>query len=536
MEERHILEVDNLQIGFHSVLKNKKSDIEKNNLVVKGISFHAEAGEIVGIVGESGSGKTMTALAMMNLLPKDASIVDGSICFDGKELLQMNKRQLRALKGEEISMIFQEPMTSLNPLMRIGIQVEEMLRNHSEGSKEEIQRRVADMLVKVGLQNPEGIVHLYPHQLSGGMKQRVMIAIAMICHPRLMIADEPTTALDVTIQAQILKLIKELNQEYGTTVILISHDLGVIQSVCDRALVMKAGKIVEEGPVEELFYRPQEDYTRELLNAVPSIHHRLSAQMIQHKDRTQKTIVQVKHLNSYYDEKQEKLFRKPKKIQILQDVSLTLAKGEIMGIVGESGSGKSTLAKIIGGLHKDIQGEVILNTVMPQMVFQDTYGSLNPVKKVEWILEEPLRIRGGYTKAERKEIVYENLAQVGLLKEHGKRYLQELSGGQRQRVNIANALILKPELVILDEPVSALDVTIQNQILKLLLKLREKQELTYLFISHDLNVVAQICDRVCVMYQGKIVEDATVEELYRNPQHEYSRVLLGANSPAMFYS
>lgn len=521
MEERYIIEVDNLQIGFDSVSKKK-------TMAVKGISFSIEAGEILGIVGESGSGKSMTALAIMNLLPKYGDIVNGSILFDGRDLLKMNKRQLRELKGDEISMIFQEPMTSLNPLMRIGFQVEEMFCNHRNASKEEVREQTLSMLTKVGLHDPEGIYDLYPHQLSGGMKQRVMIAMAMICRPRLMIADEPTTALDVTIQAQILGLIKELNKEYGTTIILISHDLGVIKSVCERALVMKEGVIVEEGPIEELFYRPKAEYTRRLLDAVPSIHHRLSTQMVRHRDGKSKEMLHIDHLNSYYDEKQEKLFRKAQKIQILKDISITLKKGEIMGIVGESGSGKSTLAKVIAGLHKDITGKVSLRIATPQMVFQDTYGSLNPAKTVEWILEEPLRIRGGYTREARKIAVYESLEQVGLLKEHGKRYLQELSGGQRQRVSIANALMLKPEVIILDEPVSALDVTVQDQILKLLLQLRDRYELTYIFISHDLNVVAQICDRVCVMYKGEIVENATVEELYRNPQHEYSKVLLRA--------
>lgn len=521
MEERYIVEVKDLQIGFSSTSK-------KRTLAVNGISFHIEEGEILGIVGESGSGKSMTALSIINLLPSSGNVMGGSIFFEGKNLLKMNNRQLRDLKGNEISMIFQEPMTSLNPLMRIGTQVEEMLRNHSEDKEEKIREQTMSMLTKVGLNDPEGIYELYPHQLSGGMRQRVMIAMAMICRPKLMIADEPTTALDVTIQAQILKLIKQLNKEYGTTIILISHDLGVIKSVCERALVMKEGVIVEDGPIEELFYRPREEYTKRLLEAVPSIHHRLSTQMIHDRPKEKKIMIQVNHLNSYYNEKQEKLFSKSKKIQILKEVSLTLMKGEIMGVVGESGSGKSTLAKVIGGLHKDITGEITLNTGTPQMVFQDTYGSLNPAKTVEWNLEEPLRIRGGYTRAERKAAVYESLSQVGLLKEHGKRYLQELSGGQRQRVSIASALMLKPEVIILDEPVSALDVTVQDQILKLLLELREKYELTYIFISHDLNVVAQICDRVCVMYKGEIVENATVEELYRNPQHEYSKVLLRA--------
>lgn len=526
MSANYLLEVNNLHIGFGSN-KNK-------NTIIKGISFALEAGEIIGIVGESGSGKTLTALSIMSLLPKHGKVFDGNILFEGNNLFEFNEKQLRAQKGDHISMIFQEPMTSLNPLIKVGNQIDEMLFNHSKRSKEEIKEKTLSMFEEVGLREVEEVYKKYPHQLSGGMRQRVMIAMAMICNPKLMIADEPTTSLDVTVQAQILELIKRLNREHGTSVILISHDLGVVQSICNRALVMHEGKLVEEGFVDELFKHPKEEYTKKLLEAVPSIHHRRNIENSNYNlygeeiKRNQKNefILKIDKLNAFYEEKQNQLFRKTIKKQVLYDLTLEVFKGEIFGIVGESGSGKSTLAKVIAGIHKDIKGDVILKGNKPQMVFQDSYGSLNPAKKVGWILEEPLKVKGGYTKRQRKEAVCEILQQVGLQKDHTDRYLSELSGGQRQRVNIANSLMLKSDFIILDEPVSALDVTVQAQILDLLIELRKKYNLTFLFISHDLNVIGQICDRVCVMYEGRIVESALVEELYRNPIHEYSKKLI----------
>lgn len=527
MNEQYLLEVNNLHFGIHTKHKNKST-------IVEGISFAIEPGEIIGIVGESGSGKTLTALSIIGLLPKQVKVFGGSILFEGNNLLGLNEKQLRNQKGNNISMIFQEPMTSLNPLIKVGGQVDEMLFNHSSLNKEEIRKKTLSMFEEVGLHDVEDVYEKYPHQLSGGMRQRVMIAMAMICNPKLMIADEPTTALDVTVQAQILELIKRLNKEYGTSVILISHDLGVVQSICNRALVMHEGKIVEEGFVKDLFLHPKKEYTKDLLKAVPSILHRRPVENnnnILHEeeiklDQENDIILKIDNLNVFYDEKQNKLFGKTIKKPVLHDISLEVHRGEIFGIVGESGSGKSTLAKVISGIHKDMKGNIILKGSKPQMVFQDSYGSLNPAKKVGWILEEPLKIKGGYSKKQRLEAVYEILEQVGLQKEHVHRYLNELSGGQRQRVNIANSLMLKSEFVILDEPVSALDVTVQAQILDLLIELRGKYNLTFLFISHDLNVIGQICDRVCVMHEGRIVESALVEELYRNPTNEYSKMLI----------
>jgi len=337
--------------------------------------------------------------------------------------------------------------------------------------------------------------------------------------------------LDVTIQAKILKLIKKLNKDHGTSVILISHDLGVIKSICKRALVMQDGKIVEEGMVEDIFSNPGKDYTKKLLAAMPGrgseIKDNRKSETEEVRDTSDEdTILEVHDLDVFYEENVKKVFAKKKFKKVVNKVSLSLKYGEILGIVGESGSGKSTLAKAITGLIKDMSGEIKLKDKKPQMVFQDPYGSLNPVKKVNWILEEPLKIAGGYTKQERKEKVLQILNEVGLKEKHGERYLSQLSGGQRQRVAIGAAIIQNSRLIVLDEPVSALDVTVQAQILELLKKLREEHDLSYLFISHDLNVIYQMCDRVCVMYQGEIVETADIEDLFHQPNHPYSKKLL----------
>ena len=523
-EKKYLLTGEHIAIGF-------QQDGVMNK-VVDDVSFQLREGEILGIVGESGSGKTMTALAIAGLLKEDATILGGSILFEDKDLLKLKSEELRKLKGKQISMIFQEPMTSLNPVMTVGYQVEEMLILHeTELNHAERKDKAIAALQEAGLKNIEAFYHKYPHQLSGGMRQRVMIAMAMICNPKLLIADEPTTALDITIQIKILNLIKKMTQNHGTSVILISHDLGVIKNICTRALVMQAGKIVEEGLVEELFTNPVNEYTKKLIAAMPTrekkTHEVVEASSnCENKLIQEEKILQVRNLNIYYEETSQKLFAKKKKQQVVNNVSLELARGEILGIVGESGCGKSSLAKAIVGLITDTTGEIILNDVKPQMVFQDPYGSLNPAKKVGWILQEPLKVAGGYSKAERKIKMLQILNEVGLKDEYAERYLSQLSGGQRQRVAIGVALIQNSKLIVLDEPVSALDVTVQAQILELLKKLRKEYDLSYLFISHDLNVIYQMCDRVCVMYQGEIVETASIEELYQRPKHAYSRKLL----------
>jgi len=535
-EKKSLLAAEHITIGFQHKGVMKK--------VVNDVSFQLRKGEILGIVGESGSGKTMTALAITGLLSKEATIMDGSILFEDKDLLKLKPEEFRKLKGKQIAIIFQEPMTSLNPVMTIGYQVEEMLVIHeTDLSQQERKNKTLSALQEAGLEDTETLYKKYPHQLSGGMRQRVMIAMAMICNPKLLIADEPTTALDVTIQKTILKLIQKMNQDHGTSVIMISHDLGVIKHICSRAIIMKDGRIVEEGLIEELFTNPTNEYTKKLIAAMPSREKKTNSNVLgiepkvvetenvyeyksENEQNKKEKILEIQNLNVFYEEKSQKLFTKKKKKLAVNHVSLTLNRGEILGIVGESGCGKSSLAKAIVGLIEDKTGDIILNSVRPQMVFQDPYGSLNPVKKVGWILEEPLKMARAYSKKERKTKVLHILGEVGLEEEYVERYLSQLSGGQRQRVAIGVALIQNSKFIVLDEPVSSLDVTVQAQILDLLKRLQKEHDLSYLFISHDLNVIYQMCDRVCVMYQGEIVETATIEELYHRPTHPYSKKLL----------
>lgn len=565
MKNDTLLRVENLTIGFpsHGQLTP----------VVDHVSFTLERGEILGIVGESGSGKTMSALAMMSLLPKSAQIMEGKIYFEDQEILTASDDVCRTLKGTRMAMIFQEPMTSFNPVMTIGAQVEEMLRLHEKCSSSEYKERTILILQEVGLDEAEAVYQKYPHQLSGGMRQRAMIAMAMITGPQLLIADEPTTALDVTIQNKILMLLKKINQVHGTTILLVSHDLGVIKRVCNRALVMKEGKVVESGDAKDLFANPQTEYTQKLVAAAPATWMKQQEMKDDYRktkverglqplqstlelendiefvgnskepkeDLLRKNVLDVEHLNVYYQERTKGLFSGKEKKQVVKNASLHIEKGESLGIVGESGCGKTTLAKAIAGLIGDTDGEVSIHSetlqekhetaYRPQMVFQDPYGSLNPARKIGWILEEPLKIRGGFSKEERKAKVLDVIRQVGLNEKHIGRRVSQLSGGQRQRVAIAAALILNPQLIILDEPVSSLDVTVQAQILELLKNLQKQYQLSYLFISHDLNVVYQVCDRICVMYQGEIVETRYTRDLFIDPQNDYTKALLEASIP-----
>lgn len=523
-----LLKMDGVTIGF----KENGQTIS----VVDNLSFSVEPGEIFGIVGESGSGKTMLSLSIMGLLAEDAKIISGGIIYNGVNLLELDEEACRKLRGKELAMIFQEPMTSLNPVLTIGFQVNEMLELHEQHLMvKERKKRVLQALKEAGLTDTEELYKKYPHQLSGGMRQRVMIAMAMICKPKLLIADEPTTALDVTIQAKILDLLKDLSKKYGTSILLISHDLGVVQNICNRAIVMQQGKLVEIGEVSTLFQHPKEEYTKKLVESVPGCHNNLGSQVLSSYEELTKCeqsfqdlVVEVQELSVGYQESGTRVFSKVKEKEVLRQVSFGIRRGEILGVVGESGSGKSTLAKALMGFVPYQSGSIYLDEKRPQMVFQDPYGSLNPAKKIGWILEEPLKLLGGMSKQQRHEKVSLILEKVGFPKGFEHRYLHQLSGGQRQRVAIGVALMQNSKFIVLDEPVSALDVTVQSQILKLLTSLKDEFDLTYLFISHDLNVIYELCDRVLVMLQGKIVEAGTVEDIFANPKEEYTKSLLAA--------
>lgn len=498
-----MLKVENLTIQFDDDLGNEE--------VVRDISFQMQQGEILALVGESGSGKSMTALSIIGLLKKHAK-VEGAIWLSDVNLLELDKKSRHSYMGSQIGMIFQEPMTSLNPVIPVGKQVEEMLLLHPEcltpahktdakkiselnetvPGKEEIKQeislkearkqRVLEMFASVDLPNDETFYNKYPHELSGGMRQRVMIAMATICKPALLIADEPTTALDVQTQSQILKLLKEINESHKISILMISHDLNVVEDMAHRIIVMKDGVIVEEGETQTLLANPQDAYTKKLLASVPRGKKQAGKQQ-------KEIVISAKDLSIYYMNGRQKQF-------VIEHLDFEIHRGEILGLVGRSGLGKTTISKTILGIHGYYTGTYENNAKHSQMVFQDPFSSLNPMKTIGWILEEPLRIRTKLSRGERREKVVELLKKVGLGEEYYKRRPKELSGGQRQRVSIAMALIGGADFIIADEPVSALDVTIQAQILELLLKLQKEYNLTILFISHDIHVIEKMCDRI----------------------------------------
>ncbi|MBO4903977.1 MAG: ABC transporter ATP-binding protein [Lachnospiraceae bacterium] len=509
-----MLEVKDLNIEIE--------DSEIPETVVYDFDITVNAGDIVGIVGESGSGKSMSALAIAGLLSRKDMKKKGSIMFENEELLSVERSHLRRIQGNDISVVFQEPMTSLNPVKPIGWQVEEALRIHSDLSDDELKNAAIRMLADVELDDPEGVYHKYPHELSGGMRQRVMIAAALICDPKLLIADEPTTALDVTIQAQIIELLKKINREKGTAILFISHDLSLVRSLCSRVVVMNKGRVVESGPAQEVFNAPKEEYTKHLINAIPRF-----TKIAGHYDTKDKApILEVKDVSARYKKVTGYFVPGSRGRQIIKNVSFTMYEGEILGLVGESGSGKTTLGKTVLGMLADTEGSVVHYSKMPQMIFQDPYGSLNPMKTIGRILEEPLRIKGGYTREERLAKAKNMLSLVGLDESYMGRRPNALSGGQRQRVCIALALMLEPRLIIADEPVSALDVTVQEQVIKLLIKLNKELGIAILFISHDLKVVYELCSRIIVMKDGVIVEQGTDEEIYNDPKETYTKQLL----------
>lgn len=475
-----MLKVENLTISF-------KDDIGNGN-VVDNISFDINKGEILAIVGESGSGKSMTALSIIGLLKKTAKL-NGKIFLNDVELTTLPKKERRDYMGDEIAMIFQEPMTSLNPVMKVGKQVAEMIKLHrnvfeknGKLSKKDIRNIVVETFDKVDLPEPEKLYDKYPHELSGGMRQRVMIAMATLCNPKLLIADEPTTALDVQNQEQILDLLKKINKENNISILMISHDLNVVEKMANRIIVMNKGRIVEQGTTSEIINNPQEEYTKKLIASIPRGKKPF-------KENSREIMVKATDLSVYYMEGTKKDF-------VINNLSFEIYKGEILGLVGKSGFGKTTISKTILGIHKYFTGEIVNNAKHSQMVFQDPFGSLNPAKTIGWILEEPLRIRTDLSKEERVKKVKEMLEKVGLSEDYMKRRPAELSGGQRQRVSIALAIIGGADFIIADEPVSALDVTIQAQVMELLLSLQQEFNLTMLFISHDIHVIDKMCDRV----------------------------------------
>ena len=600
-------------------IKDLHTDIEIRSGVVRalsGVDLHVNPGETLGIVGESGSGKTMTALSLMGLLPQGGKVSSGSIILDGQDLTQLPLKEKRKLRGTKVGMIFQDPLTSLNPTMKIGLQVCEPLRVHEGLSKREALERAVEILKRVGMPRPEVVINNYPHQLSGGMRQRVMIAMALVCKPRILIADEPTTALDVTTQMQILDLIDELRDEYKMGVILITHDLGVVAGHTDRVAVMYAGRIVETAPTKTLFTEPKHRYTSSLMAALPEralaagtklfsipgappsltnlpVGCRFAARCLWATDEcragypdlsgdenhtfscfhpvqegdespavlqgklnstsaegvasdvpqvSHEVLLDVKEASREYDSAGSGFFKREKGVVSAVDrVSITVKKGETYGLVGESGCGKSTVGRLIAGLEPPSGGAIELDgrdlaTLKGrdavrihrdvQMMFQDSYAAMDPRMRIDQILAEPMSIQKTGNARQIAERIMEILEQVGLTEEILDRYPHEFSGGQLQRIGFARSLTLAPDLIVADEPVSALDVSVQAQVLNLMKDLQAELGLSYLFISHDLAVVQYMADRIGVMYLGRIVEEGPASEVVKNPKHPYTKALI----------
>lgn len=507
--ENMLLEVKNLCVSFFT----DTGEIQ----AVRDVSFSLDEGSILGIVGESGSGKTVTALSILRLLPVAGKIIGGSIKYKGKELLSLSQRQIRQVRGGEIGLIFQEPATSLNPVFTVGFQIIEALRFHQQLSRKQALNKAVELLESVGIDSASKRIKNYPHQLSGGQRQRVMIAMALSCSPSLLIADEPTTALDVTIQAQILDLLSSIQKERKMAVILITHDFGIISQFVDNIAVMRQGKIVEQAPTDVLLKNPEHFYIKELLSAGDG------------KDGCMREIFSVRNLSKRFILPCG-FFRPAGIVRAVEEVTFTVEQGETLGIVGESGCGKSTLAKLTAGLLAPDSGEIVFDGGKRdiQLIFQDPYASLNPRMTVGEIIGEGLVVNKIVPRSQVLNKVQEFLEIVGLNRDVAVRYPHEFSGGQRQRIAIARALITRPKLVIADEPLSALDISIQAKIINLLLKLQKEFNLTYLFISHDLRVVEYISNRIVVMYLGRIVETASAEDLYKQPYHPYTQALLSA--------
>jgi peptide/nickel transport system ATP-binding protein len=503
---------------------------------VEDVSFSVGKGEILCVVGESGSGKSVTAHTIMGLLPPGQLVpTAGQVFLEGEDLLRKSRSELRRLRGWRMSMIFQEPMTALNPVLPIGKQIEEVLRIHTDLDARARMTRVVEAMAAVRLPEPERLVNSYPHQISGGQRQRVMIAAAIVLEPALLIADEPTTALDVTTQAQILRLIKQIQAEHDTAVLFITHDFGVVAEVADRVVVMEQGKVVEQGPTAQVLRRPTRDYTRMLVSAVPSL------TPAKRDDKQGGAVVlATRALDKTYGA--SGLLRRGRQVHAARDVNIEVRRGETLGLVGESGSGKSTVARCIVRLVDPSSGEILLDGVdvatlgaramrahrrRVQIVFQDPYRSLNPRRTVgQSIVEGPMNFGLGTAQAWQR--ARELMGLVDLDARALDRFPHQFSGGQRQRICIARALAMEPDLLIADEAVSALDVSVQAQVLDLLDDVRVRFDLAMLFITHDLRVAAQICDRVAVMHQGEVVEYGLAAEIFARPQHAYTRALFEA--------
>lgn len=561
MDKQVILTVNNLGLSF-----------AKGTPVLKDVSFEVVEGEVVGLVGESGSGKSVTSLSIMRLLAKYAQMT-GEIIFNGQDLITLSERAMEKVRGKEISMIFQEPMSSLNPSHRCGDQVAEAILVHQSVGKAEAKEKVIGLFEDVMLPEPERIYQSYPHELSGGQLQRVMIAMAISNYPKLIIADEPTTALDVTVQKGIVELLKSIAEKYKTAVVFISHDLGVVRSIADKVIVMQKGEIVEFGKTEQLFLNAEHPYTNGLLACRPPLDCRLKrlptvsdfigkdekelsryldsiALTQQEWDARYKavmqneTLLEVSNLDKWYITKKNWWGKAVDHFKAVNDVSFSLRKGEILGLVGESGSGKTTVGRSILKLIQPTNGTINFEgqditqysdkEMRPlrkdyQVIFQDPYSSLNPRMKIGDAIMEPMHIhRVGSTKADRKDRAVQLLETVELEADHMDRYPHQFSGGQRQRICIARTLSLNPKFIVCDESVSALDVSVQAQILNLLLDLKDQFDLSYLFISHDMSVIKFLCDNVMVMKDGRIIEKGTSEEIYRNPKEVYTQELIRA--------
>ena len=526
-------------------VKNLEVKVGSTELI-KRINFEIYPGEIFALVGESGSGKSLTSLAVMRLLAEALRVTAGEIILNGQNLFALPEYKMQQVRGKQVAMIFQEPMTSLNPVMKVGDQVAEVLREHLGLSGKQAKQKVVDLFIEVGIPDAEARFDWYPHQLSGGQKQRVMIAMALACEPDVLIADEPTTALDVTIQAQVLNLLKKIRDDRGLSILFITHDMGVVNEMADTVAVMKQGEIVEKAEKAHFFTDPQHPYTQKLLaDSVPKHDFKVQSDA--------QTLLQLNDLKVHFPIKKGIFQRTVGHVKAVDGVSMTIAKGQTLALVGESGSGKSTIGQAILKLVDATDGEVKFQlenegesteidltklnekAMKPlrkrvQVIFQDPFSALNPRMTISEIIREGMNSLnvGPQTPTEQDQRIDELLQQVGLLVEHKHRYPHEFSGGQRQRIGIARALAVEPELIICDEPTSALDVSVRAQVLALLEELQQQYQLSYLFITHDLSIIPAIAHQVAVMKEGKIVEQGSVEQIMRNPQHDYTQKLLNS--------